>query len=132
MNTRKAALTVISIALKIVIFAALIVIFFRIGSIAYNYGHAVFEEEALDEPPGRTITVTVEDGSSSMDIARLLEEKGLVEDWKLFYLQILCSKYANNMQPGTYELSTAMKPRELMAVMSGEEVELEWEQEEGS
>ena len=33
MNTRKAALTVISIALKIVIFAALIVIFFRIGSI---------------------------------------------------------------------------------------------------
>lgn len=31
MNTRKAALTVISIALKIVIFAALIVIFFRIG-----------------------------------------------------------------------------------------------------
>ena len=128
MNTRKAALTVISIALKIVIFAALIVIFFRIGSIAYNYGHAVFE----DEPPGRTITVTVEDGSSSMDIARLLEEKGLVDDWKLFYLQILCSKYANTMQPGTYELSTAMKPRELMAVMSGEEVELEWEQGEGS
>ena len=68
----------------------------------------------------------------AMEILAELEEKGLVEDWKLFYLQILCSKYANTMQPGTYELSTAMKPRELMAVMSGEEVELEWEQEEGS
>ena len=132
MNTRKAAFTVLSIALKIVIFAVLVLVVVRVGSFAYEYGHAVFEEEALDEPPGRTITVTVEDGSSSMDIARLLEEKGLVEDWKLFYLQILCSKYANTMQPGTYELSTAMKPRELMAVMSGEEVELEWEQEEGS
>ena len=132
MNTKKAALTVISIALKIVIFAVLVMAVLRLGSMAYDYGHAVFEEEALDEPPGRTIRVTVEEGSSAMDIARLMEDEGLVEDWKLFYLQILCSKYANTMQPGTYELSTAMRPRELMAVMSGEKVELEWEQDEDS
>ena len=130
MNTKKAALTVLSIALKIVVFAVLVIALLRIGTVAYEYGHAVFEEEALDEPPGRTITVTVEEGSSTRDIARLMEHDGLVEDWKLFYLQILCSKYAKTMQPGTYELSTAMKPRELMAVMSGEEVELDWEQEE--
>ncbi len=130
MNTKKAALTVLSIALKIVVFAVLVIALLRIGTVAYEYGHAVFEEEALDEPPGRMITVTVEEGSSTRDIARLMEHDGLVEDWKLFYLQILCSKYAKTMQPGTYELSTAMKPRELMAVMSGEEVELDWEQEE--
>lgn len=130
MNTKKAALTVLSIALKIVVFAVLVLVLLRVGTIAYEYGHAVFEEEALDEPPGRTITVTVEEGASAQDIARLLEHEGLVDDWKLFYLQILCSKYADTMQPGTYELSTAMKPRELMAVMSGEEVELDWEQEE--
>ena len=130
MNTKKAALTVLSIALKIVVFAVLVIALLRIGTVAYEYGHAVFEEEALDEPPGRMITVTVEEGSSTRDIARLMEHDGLVEDWKLFYLQILCSKYAKTMQPGTYELSTAMKPRELMAVMSGEEVEVDWEQEE--
>lgn len=132
MNTKKAALTVISIALKIVIFAALVVAIFRVGTIAYEYGHAVFEEEALDEAPGRTIPVIVPEGASTMDIAKLMEEEGLVEDWKLFYLQILCSKYAKTMQPGEYTLSTAMKPRELMAVMSGEEVELPWEQQEES
>ena len=130
MNTKKAALTVVSIALKIVIFAALVVVLLRIGSVAYEYGHAIFEEEALDEPPGRTIRVTVEEGSSVRDIAKLMEHEGLVKDWKLFYLQIMCSKYSKTMQPGTYELSTAMKPRELMAVMSGEEVELDWDQEE--
>ena len=130
MNTKKATLTVLSILLKIVILAVIVVAVFQFGSMAYNYGHAVFEEEALDEPPGRTITVDVEEGSSTMDIAKLLEHEGLVADWKLFYIQILCSKYAKTMEPGTYELSTAMKPRELMAVMSGEEVELEWEQEE--
>ena len=104
--------------------------YLRFGSFAYEYGHAVFEEEALDEPPGRTITVTVEEGSSTRILPGFWKHEGLVEDWKLFYLQILCSKYAKTMQPGTYELSTAMKPRELMAVMSGEEVELDWEQEE--
>ena len=130
MNTKKAALTVVSIALKIVIFAALVVVLLRIGSVAYEYGHAVFEEEALDEAPGRTIPVSVPEGASAMDIARLMEDEGLVEDWKLFYLQILCSKYSDTMQPGEYTLSTAMKPRELMAVMSGEEVELPWEQQE--
>ncbi len=130
MNTKKAALTVLSIALKIVIIAVLAVVLLRVGTVAYEYGHAIFEEEALDEPPGRTIRVTVEEGSSVRDIAKLMEHEGLVKDWKLFYLQIMCSKYSKTMQPGTYELSTAMKPRELMAVMSGEEVELDWDQEE--
>ena len=132
MNTKKAAFTVLSIALKIVIFAVLVLVVVRVGSFAYEYGHAVFEEEALDDPPGRTIPVTVPEGASAKDIAMLLEDEGLVEDWKLFYFQILCSKYANTMQPGEYVLSTAMKPRELMAVMSGEEVEFSWDQQEES
>ena len=59
MNTKKAALTVISIALKIVIFAALVVVLLRIGSVAYEYGHAVFEEEALDEAPGTIFRFSV-------------------------------------------------------------------------
>ena len=75
MNTKKAALTVVSIALKIVIFAALVVVLLRIGSVAYEYGHAVFEEEALDEAPGRTIPVTVPEGASAMDIARQMEDE---------------------------------------------------------
>ena len=84
MNTKKAAFTVLSIALKIVIFAVLVLVVVRVGSFAYEYGHAVFEEEALDEPPGRTIPVTVPEGASAKDIAMLLEDEGLVEDWKLF------------------------------------------------
>ena len=132
MNTKKAALTVLSIALKIVIIAVVAIGIFRLGSMAFSYGHAVFQEEAVDSMPGRTISVTVPDGASKTEIARLLEKKGLVEDWKLFYIQILCSKYSKTMKPGTYTLSTAMKPRQLMAVLSGEDVDFDWGQEEES
>ncbi len=132
MNTRKAALTVLSIALKIVIMAVIVLGIFKLGSTAFSYGHSVFQEEALDPMPGRTITVTVEDGSSAKTIAKLMEHKGLVENWKLFYIQAICSKYSKTMKAGTYTLSTAMKPRQLMAVMSGEEVDFDWGQEEES
>lgn len=132
MNTKKAALTVLSIALKIVIIAVVAIGIFRLGSMAFSYGHAVFQEEAVDPMPGRTISVTVPDGASKTEIARLLEKKGLVEDWKLFYIQILCSKYSKTMKPGTYTLSTAMTPRQLMAALSGEDVDFDWGQEEES
>ena len=74
---------------------------------------------------GRSITVTIEDGSAISDIAKLLEDKGLVNDWKLFYIQVKVSKYAKKMEAGTYTLSTAMKPRQMMAVMSGEDLDEE-------
>ena len=123
MNTRKAALTVLSITLKIVIMAVIVLGIFKLGSTAFSYGHSVFQEEALDPMPGRTITVTVEDGSSAKTIAKLMEH---------FYIQAICSKYSKTMKAGTYTLSTAMKPRQLMAVMSGEEVDFDWGQEEES
>ena len=59
MNTKKAALTVLSITLKIVIIAVVALGIFRLGSMAFSYGHSVFQEEAVDPMPGRTISVTV-------------------------------------------------------------------------
>ena len=128
MNTKKAALTVLSIALKIVIIAVVVLGILRLGNMAFEYGHSIFREEAVDPMPGRTVSVTIESGSSVKEIAKLMEDKGLVEDWKLFYLQVKVSKYAKTLEPGTYTLSTAMLPRQMMAVMSGEESEL-WEED---
>ena len=121
MNTKRAALTVLSIALKIVVTAVVILGIVRLGGVAFYYGHSVFQEEAVDEEPGRSITVTIDDGSDIGEIAKLLEDKGLVNDWKLFYIQVKVSKYAKKLEAGTYTLTTAMKPREMMAVMTGEE-----------
>ena len=119
MNIKRAALTVLSIALKIVVIAVVILGIIRLGGMAFDYGHSVFQE------PGRSITITIEDGSAISDIAKLMEDKGLVNDWKLFYIQVKVSKYAKKLEAGTYTLTTAMKPREMMAVMAGEDPEEE-------
>ncbi len=51
------------------------------------------------------------------DLQILLEEKGLVRDGKLFYLQYKLSAYDNKIQPGVYTLNTSMLPKEMMIEM---------------
>ena len=86
MNTKRAALTVLSIALKIVVTAVVILGIIRLGGMAFDYGHSVFQEEAVDEEPGRSITVSIEDGTDVQAVAKLLEDKGLVNDLSLIHI----------------------------------------------
>lgn len=67
---------------------------------------------------GRTITVGISDGMSINDIAQMLEEKGLIEDAKLFIVQELLSAYHGEIAPGIYDLSTAMTAQEMLALMA--------------
>lgn len=119
MNTKKAALTVLSITLRIVVTALVAMLMMRLGEEAYRYGHSVFRTEALDPEPGRQVPVSIGKGDSVSDVSKLLEQKGLVEDWKLFYIQVRLSKYYKTIVPGEYILTTAMAPKQMMAVMSG-------------
>ena len=58
---------------------------------------------------------------SNKQIAGMLEEKGLVRDSKLFYLQLKLSAYNHSIEPGVYTLNTSMTPKELMIAMSPDE-----------
>ena len=130
MNTKKAALIVLSITLKIVVIALVAMMLMHLGTEAYYYGHSVFHTGALDPLPGRQAAVKVEEGDSIVDLAKLLERKGLISDWKLFYIQIRLSKYYEMIEPGEYVLTTAMTPKEMMAVLSNEGEEEDGDQEE--
>lgn len=130
MNTKKAALTVLSITLRIVVTALVAMLLLRLGEEAYRYGHSVFHTQALDPEPGRQVAVSIGEGDSVSDISKLLEQKGLIEDWKLFYIQVRLSKYYKTITPGEYTLTTAMDPKQMMAVMSGAGSEDEEDEEE--
>ncbi|MCI8852400.1 MAG: endolytic transglycosylase MltG [Lachnospiraceae bacterium] len=132
MNTKKAALIVLSITLKIVVISLVAMMLMRLGTAAYYYGHSVFHTGALDPLPGRQAQVVVEEEDSIADVAKTLEQKGLISDWTLFYIQVRLSKYYKTIEPGEYVLTTAMTPKEMMAVLSneGETDEEESEDEE--
>ncbi len=102
----------------VVVFAVFAI--YRGATLCYDYGYRIFTEPAVSAGEGRTVTVAITSEMSATDIGRLLEDKGLVRDAKLFALQYLLSEYKKDVRPGVFELSTAMTAEEMMERMAQE------------
>lgn len=92
---------------------------------AYDYGYRVFAEEPVTVGEGRTISISVGAGDSVKDIGKNLEEKGLIRDANLFFVQELLSEYHGKIIPGIYDLNTSMTNDEMLEIMSSEPKEEE-------
>lgn len=128
MNLGKSAFHVLSISLKIVVAALIVLGIVRLGSMAFEYGHDVYNQTAMEARPGRDITVTIPEGASNREIGKLLEEKGLIKDSTLFVIQAALSRYGDEMQAGTYTLNTSWIPDEIIEALAGQTPETEKEE----
>lgn len=97
------------------------VLIFWIGKSTYQFGYNIFNQQPMSPGDGQEITVVIKEGSSVYKIAKTLENKGLIKDAKVFYVQELLSNYRGKLQPGTYLLSTAYTPTRIMGILAGDE-----------
>ena len=118
MNTRKAVLRVGSICLKVAVFVLICFGLVSLGQTTYRYTHAVFSDEAFETAPGKDIHVEISENVSIGKFAQVLEEKGIIEDAKIFKLQMKMSDYEGTVKAGTYELNTSMKPSQILKILS--------------
>ncbi len=84
-------------------------------------------EEPMEAGEGRIISVSVANGDTAKEVGQMLQDKGLIRDAGLFRIQELLSENHGKIQPGIYDLSTAMTAQEMLAVIA---VEPETEEEE--
>lgn len=110
---------------KIALTLAVVLLIYNLGLKAYDFGYRIFAEEPVELGTGRMVSVSIVEGKSVSEIGEILEEKGLIRDAKLFYLQEMFSEYKGELKPGVYELSTGMTPYEMMEIMSASEEEAE-------
>ena len=113
---------------RVAVAIAAVYIIYRGALLCYDYGYRVFTEPAISAGEGRTVKVAVTEDMSPADIGRLLENKGLVRDGKLFTIQYYLSEYRKDVGPGIFELSTSMTAEEMMAAMVVEKLEDEEDQ----
>ena len=113
--------TILSALIKIAVALWMVNFIYTKTMAAYDFGYRIFTEEAISPAPGRDVAVSVTEGKSTLDIAKILEEKGLVRDYKLAYLQIMASEYRAGMEPGMYTLNTSMTTDEMCAAMNPSE-----------
>ncbi len=125
MSAKSLILTVLEIIIKVVVVAVVILFAFRTATAAYDFGYRVFADQPVSVSGGRTISVSVAEGASVKEVADMLEEKGLIEDAKLFVVQELLSAYRGEMTPGIYDLSTDMTAQQMLEIMSGSDEEEE-------
>ena len=118
MNGKYLVGAVIEAVIKVIVVAVVVMFVFRTATTAYDFGYKVFADKPVSVSGGRTITVGIAESASVKDIAQMLEEKGLIEDARLFVVQELLSAYHGEILPGIYDLSTSMTAEEMLAVMS--------------
>lgn len=117
----------IETVIKIAVVVFLVTFVYDAAVKAYDYGYRVFAEEPMTVGEGRTISINVGAGDSVRDIGKNLEEKGLIRDANLFFVQELLSEYHGKIIPGIYDLSTSMTNEEMLEIMSSEQEEKEEE-----
>lgn len=108
----------VSVSFSILILLLVLIGFVKIGTYCYDFGYRVFTEGAVDAAPGKDVTVQITKGMSGMDIAKELEEKGLVDNSLLFYVQLQVSAYAKKLHSGSYTLNTSMEARDMILAMA--------------
>lgn len=118
MNGKYLVGAVIEAVIKVIVIAVVVMFVFRTATTAYDFGYKVFADKPVSVSGGRTITVGIAESANVKDIAQMLEEKGLIEDARLFVVQELLSAYHGEILPGIYDLSTSMTAEEMLAVMS--------------
>ena len=69
---------------KIVLYICVIVLLFWVGKASYQFGHDVFNQQAMSPGEGQEVTVVIKEDTSLYKIAKTLQKKGLVKS-------ILCS-----------------------------------------
>lgn len=130
MNVKNLALGFMGFIVRAAILAVAILLIYKAGQKAYDFGFRIFTEEPMSSEPGRDVAVTIVQGDSTMDVADMFEEKGLIRDAKLFYVQKACSEYNGDIKPGFYTLSTAMTADDMFAIIAGKEGEEPSEEDE--
>ena len=123
MDLNKFLFRFISIAFKIMVVLFVIAATVKLGGIGYDFGYRVFTESAIDKEPGKDVLVQVREDTSARELGKTLEEKGLVRDGNLFFLQLKLSAYSKRILPGLYTLNTSMTAKDMIVVMSTKESE---------
>lgn len=119
--------SLVETCIKIVAAVFIIMFVYNTAIKAYDYGYRVFAEEPMTFGEGRTISIYVKSEDSVKAIGENLQEKGLIRDANLFYIQELLSEYHGKIMPGIYDLNTSMKVEEMLEIMTSDYVETEEE-----
>ena len=128
-------LGILNLTFRVSVTALAVVLVYRFAMYSYHFGYMVFADAAKEPEPGRDIVITVENTEDVLEVGKILQNRGIIEDAKIFFVQERLSDYHGKMMPGTYTLNTSMKAGQILEIMAEsyvDEEDPEGQQEEES
>ncbi|SEK79967.1 UPF0755 protein [Butyrivibrio sp. ob235] len=122
MDARGIGLGILDTLVKVLLVIVAVMLISKYASEAYTYGYNIYNQVPVSKYDTRTVSVSITDSMSVGEIAELLENRGIINNSKLFWLQERFSEYHGMIAPGTYELSPSMTPDEIIGIMSASSI----------
>lgn len=117
MSIRKTAMMIFRITMKMAIIAILVAMFYVVCSKTFEYGVAIFSEEAMAPyGKGEDIVVTIPNDTTAGELGKILKANGLIKDADIFKIQAFL--YDLTITPGTYEFSTENNVEDIIDIIN--------------
>lgn len=117
--------------LRLLVLVLVLIVIAWMGRAAYRICYAVVKEAPADEAPGKTAKVTIPEDANVREVAYILYEAEMIDNQMVFVIQERLSGHHGDIKPGTYEVNSSYTPNQICAVLSGEKLETEEDEEAG-
>lgn len=116
--------------IKILLTVLVIIIFIFLARTSYIFGYSIFNETAVNSESPKDVLVEIPEGSSTWNIAEILEKNGLIDNKYIFMVQERFSSYHGQLKGGNYILSTGQTPSGMLKIIARVDTENQPEQKD--
>lgn len=111
--------TITSLGINIAIICFVIFLIPRVTNKSYQLAKDFISDSANTEKISKEVKITIPDGATTKDIAKILKENELIKSSEIFTLKLKLSKQEEVFKQGEYSLDTAMSETEIISVLKG-------------
>ena len=128
MKQGNATVNILKKAITLIVMVVVVIFIIKEATKAYAFGYAVFMDESMtSEDDARVITITIAEGDSVLDIGKMLERRGMIDNAYVFFVQSFCYESGRKIAPGSYDLTTDMNSKAIFNAIDSQSSEKDGE-----
>lgn len=115
----RVVLGILYLLLNIVFYVVVFLVAKNLCKDTYHYAYQIFGNVSVAEAPGTDVSVTIEPGQGTMDVALMLERNRIVVNRYTFFIRTkLTIGKEHPIFPGTYTLNTSMCYDDILKIIT--------------
>ncbi len=115
---KKVGLGFMETVIHVGVYILVIFLFIKAATLAYDFSYQVFGDPAMSKYNQETVRIDVPEGTTVKEVAKTLEDNGLIKYKSAFVLRMKLAKLSDSIQPGTYDLSQTMTADDIVLALT--------------